>query len=88
MQERTQELFQTLSRLESEVEVREHAEEELRQLSLRLMTLQDEERRRIARELHDTAGQTLAAMKMSIALIRPLRNPVRSSRFLWTILML
>jgi signal transduction histidine kinase len=71
VQERTQELFQALSRLESEVEVREHAEEELRQLSLRLMTLQDEERRRIARELHDTAGQTLAAMKMSIALIRP-----------------
>ncbi len=34
------------------------------------MTLQDEERRRIARELHDTCGQTLAAMKMSIALIR------------------
>jgi len=71
VQERTQELFQALSRLEAEVEVREHAEEELRQLSLRLMTLQDEERRRIARELHDTAGQTLAAMKMSIALIRP-----------------
>ena len=69
--ERTQELFQALSRLESEIEVRERAEEELRQLSLRLMTLQDEERRRIARELHDTAGQTLAAIKMSIALIRP-----------------
>jgi len=34
------------------------------------MTLQDEERRHIARELHDTCGQTLAAMKMSIALIR------------------
>jgi signal transduction histidine kinase len=71
VQERTLELFQALSRLQSEVEVREHAEEELRQLSVRLMTLQDEERRRIARELHDTAGQTLAAMKMSIALIRP-----------------
>jgi two-component system, NarL family, sensor kinase len=34
------------------------------------MTLQDQERRHIARERHDTAGQTLAAMKMSIALIR------------------
>jgi two-component system NarL family sensor kinase len=56
--------------LESEVSVRQQAEEHLRYLSLRLMTLQDEERRRIARELHDTAGQTLAAMKMSIALIR------------------
>jgi signal transduction histidine kinase len=71
VEERTQELFQSLARLQSEVDVREHAEEELRQLSLRLMTLQDEERRHIARELHDTAGQTLAAIKMSIALIRP-----------------
>jgi signal transduction histidine kinase len=31
------------------------------------MNLQDEERRRIARELHDTAGQTLAAIKMTAA---------------------
>jgi len=74
VQARTEELFQALSRLESEVEVRERAEEELRRLSLRLMTLQDEERRRIARELHDTAGQTLAAIKMSIAVIRPLEK--------------
>ena len=50
--------------------IRGKTEEQLRSLSLRLMTLQDEERRRIARELHDTCGQTLAAMKMSIALIR------------------
>ena len=70
VQERTQELLETLRRLETEVKVREHAEGELRQLSVRLMSLQDEERRHIARELHDTAGQTLAAIKMSIALIR------------------
>jgi signal transduction histidine kinase len=68
--ERTAELSQTLATLESEIRVREQKEEQLRNLSLRLMTLQDEERRRIARELHDSAGQTLAAMKMSIALIR------------------
>ena len=37
---------------------------ELRQLSGRLMTLQDEERRRIAREIHDGLGQELAAGKM------------------------
>lgn len=67
---RTRELSQTLTRLEAEIAFREHTEEQLRRLSLRLMTLQDEERRRIARELHDTCGQTLAAMKMSIALIR------------------
>ena len=36
----------------------------LRQLSNRLMRLQDEERRRIARELHDSLGQELAAAKM------------------------
>jgi signal transduction histidine kinase len=38
--------------------------EEVRQLTVRLLRLQDEERRRIARELHDSTGQMLAAMKM------------------------
>jgi len=37
---------------------------ELRRLSSRLMTMQDEERRRIAREIHDGLGQELAAAKM------------------------
>jgi signal transduction histidine kinase len=40
--------------------------EELRRLSGRLMTLQDEERRRIARELHDSIGQELVAAKMFV----------------------
>jgi PAS domain S-box-containing protein len=38
--------------------------EELRRLSARLLTLQDEERRRFAREIHDGLGQELAAAKM------------------------
>jgi signal transduction histidine kinase len=38
--------------------------EELRRLSVRLMTLQDQERRRIARDLHDGLGQELAVAKM------------------------
>jgi signal transduction histidine kinase len=42
----------------------EEKTEALRQLSNRLMRLQDEERRRIARELHDSLGQELAAAKM------------------------
>jgi signal transduction histidine kinase len=44
----------------------ELAEEALRTLSGRLMQAQDEERRRIARELHDSAGQLLAALNMNL----------------------
>jgi PAS domain S-box-containing protein len=47
--------------LERMVESRTSA---LRRLSNRMMTLQDEERRRIAREIHDGLGQELAAAKM------------------------
>ena len=46
------------------------AEDSLRMLSHRLMHLQDEERRRIARELHDSTGQSLAAMHMYLDTIR------------------
>jgi len=41
----------------------------LRELSARLMQLQDDERRRIARELHDSVGQTLAALGMNLAAV-------------------
>ena len=67
VEERTIALSQALRRLESEAEMRTQREEQLRHLSVRLMTMQDEERRRIARELHDSAGQTLAAIKMAVA---------------------
>ena len=39
---------------------------EVRELTVRLIKLQDDERRRMARELHDSTGQALAAMKMSL----------------------
>ena len=39
---------------------------QLQQLSVRLMTLQDDERRHLARELHDSAGQYLAAIQMNL----------------------
>lgn len=41
--------------------------DQLRGLSGRLLQAQDEERRRVARDLHDSAGQTLAAMSISLA---------------------
>lgn len=42
------------------------AQERLRSLSMRLMNAQDEERRRVARELHDSAGQLILATGWAI----------------------
>jgi PAS domain S-box-containing protein len=49
---------------------RKRAEEELRKLSIRLMNLQDQERRRIARELHDSEGQNLSLLLMSLSKLK------------------
>jgi PAS domain S-box-containing protein len=46
------------------------AEEDLRSLSSQLLNIQDEERRRIARELHDGTAQNLFAVSMSLASLR------------------
>jgi len=43
---------------------------ELRNLSLRLLKVQDEERRKLSRDLHDSTGQTLAALKMSVVFLQ------------------
>ena len=40
-----------------------------KELSARLLKLQDEEKRRMARELHDGVGQLLAAMSMNASRI-------------------
>jgi PAS domain S-box-containing protein len=59
-----------------------HQSDQLRDLSGRLMFAQDEERRRIARELHDTAGQNLAALAMTLARLEndANRDPARLSK--------
>ena len=44
-------------------------EEEYRQLSSRLLTLQDEERRRLALDLHDSTAQRLAALIMNLDMV-------------------
>ena len=48
----------------------EQSNQTLRSLSVRLLRAQDEERRKIARELHDSAGQYLAAVGMALARIQ------------------
>jgi PAS domain S-box-containing protein len=46
------------------------SEESLRQLSLNLLRTQDEERRRIGREMHDSLGQYLSALKMKLGTLK------------------
>jgi two-component system NarL family sensor kinase len=43
---------------------------ELEKLSQRLLRVQDEERRKVARDLHDTTGQTLAALRISVSFLQ------------------
>lgn len=45
-------------------------EENLRRLSNQLLTVQEEERKHISRELHDEIGQSLTAVNVSIAMLR------------------
>jgi PAS domain S-box-containing protein len=52
--------------INADVSERRKAEESLRLLTGRLLQMQDDERRRIARELHDSAGQILAAISMNL----------------------
>jgi signal transduction histidine kinase len=45
------------------------ANESLRELSSRLQQMRDDERRQIARELHDSVGQLLAALSMNLGVV-------------------
>jgi PAS domain S-box-containing protein len=68
--ERTAELADTLTALIAEVEARKHAQDARQELLGRLVSAQEEERRRIARELHDSLGQYLAAMNLELTAAR------------------
>ncbi|MBV9926956.1 MAG: PAS domain-containing protein [Acidobacteria bacterium] len=70
VRERTLELGEANASLRAEVGEHAAAESRVKQLLGQLITVQEEERRRSARELHDTLGQQLAALHMAIELIR------------------
>ncbi len=83
----SEERYRTLAdALDTQVKFRtqelERRNSELRELSGRLLQSQDMERRHIARELHDSAGQTLAALGMKLAQLAQdaKNNPARLAK--------
>jgi PAS domain S-box-containing protein len=77
----TQAQFRTQELRRRNTEILQQSEQ-LRDLSGRLMHAQDEERRRIARDLHDSVGQNLAALGMTLAGLEndAKRDPARLSK--------
>jgi PAS domain S-box-containing protein len=85
VRERTTELTAANRRLLKEIEIRKTAErnmrgsrEELRNLSEHLQNIREEERTRIAREIHDQLGQSLSAVTIDLTWLRE-RLPKRDS---------
>jgi len=62
--------------INTDISDQKRSEQSLRLLTGRLLRMQDEERRRLARELHDSAGQMLAAISMKLS---PLESAVQES---------
>ena len=55
--------------INTDITARKRAEDAARSLSAKILSMQDEERRRIARGLHDSLGQYLTALKMNLDLL-------------------
>jgi signal transduction histidine kinase len=53
---------------------------QLARLSARLITSQDEERRRLARELHDSTAQSLAALEINLSALTSASDPAEAKR--------
>lgn len=75
--ERTQQLRSTVNELRREISERQqadealhHSREQLRRLSARLQAAREEERTRMAREIHDQLGGAMTGLKMDVAALR------------------
>jgi PAS domain S-box-containing protein len=89
VQERTAELASINVVLQNEIIMRELAETDRKRLQQQLTTVQEEERRRIARELHDQMGQQLTGLALGLKVIEqaspnpcPLREELRKLQML------
>jgi len=69
VQARTAELQSKNAQLMEEVKRREDAEISLRTLTSQLMLIRDEERRRVAHELHESTAQVLATLSMNLSVL-------------------
>jgi signal transduction histidine kinase len=67
---REAELRSTNERLAKQVEETRRAKEALRQLSGKLLQVEDEARRRVARDLHDSTSQILCAVAVNLSMIQ------------------
>ena len=56
------------------------SQRQLARLSARLITSQDEERRRLARELHDSTAQSLAALEINMSALEKTGDPAEAKR--------
>lgn len=63
----------------TDITARKRAEDAARRLSGRILNLQDAERRKIARELHDSLGQYLASVKVNLDLLSPAVKDARQA---------
>ena len=65
-----------------DIDARRQAEDAIRGLSGRFLHLQDEERRRIARALHESAAQTVAALSMNLVRMERMGLPPHAAETL------